>query len=225
MSVATPPPLTEQAEDIEAVWEVFLLIAVGVGLFVIALIAYSVYRHGRRSDDLPKQIHYNIPVEIAYTVIPLLVVAGLFVITFTSVRAIEDSDDEPDVTVDVTAFQWQWQFAYPDDDVTVTGVGTEYPELVLPAGRTVRFNLTAPDVIHSFWIPGFRYKRDMFPGETSVLQVDVNDRTGSFPASGVCAEFCGLDHHKMRFDVRVVTPDEFEAWLDERGAAGDERGG
>ena len=86
---------------------------------------------------------------------------------------------------------------------------------MLPAGATVQFDLTSIDVIHSFWIPGFRFKRDMFPGQTQTFQVDVGDRTGSWPDTGVCAEFCGLDHHKMRFSVRIVTPDEFQPWLQE----------
>ena len=83
----------------------------------------------------------------------------------------------------------------------------------------MRFDLTSIDVIHSFWIPGFRFKRDMFPGETTSFSVDVGSRTGEFPDSGVCAEFCGLDHHKMQFSVRVVTPDEFEQWLQEQADA------
>ena len=72
------------------------------------------------------------------------------------------------------------------------------------------------DVIHSFWIPGFRFKRDVFPGDDTSFQVDVGTTTGSWPDTGVCAEFCGLDHAYMRFDVTVLTPDEFDAWLAER---------
>lgn len=213
---ATPPPLTDQAEDVEAVWTVFLIGAVVVAAVVFALIAWSVVRHRRRDDALPEQVHYNIPAEVAYTVIPLLIVAGLFVITYVSLRAVDESDDDPDLTVDVTAFQWQWQFEYPASGVSSTGVGTRYPELVLPAERTVQFNLTSPDVLHSFWVPGFRYKRDVFPEETMSFQADIGTRTGYWENSGVCAEFCGLDHHQMRFSVRIVTPDEFEAWLEDR---------
>jgi cytochrome c oxidase subunit 2 len=116
----------------------------------------------------------------------------------------------------VTAFQWQWQFRYPESGVVVTGTELERPELALPAGASVRFDLTALDVIHSFWIPGFRYKRDMFPGEQSSFQVDVGSTTGSWPDTGVCAEFCGLDHATMRFDVSVLDPGEFAGWLEER---------
>ena len=89
------------------------------------------------------------------------------------------------------------------------------PELVLPAGASVQFDLTSRDVVHSFFITGFRFKRDMFPGQVQSFQVDIGERTGSWPDAGICAEFCGLDHHKMRFDVRIVPPDEFAEWAAE----------
>jgi cytochrome c oxidase subunit 2 len=102
--------------------------------------------------------------------------------------------------------------------VQVLGSEQVVPELVLPAGSSVEFQLTSLDVIHSFWIPGFRFKRDVFPGETTSFQVDVSERTGIFENTGVCAEFCGLDHHEMRFSVRIVTPEEFDRWLVEEAS-------
>jgi cytochrome c oxidase subunit 2 len=130
-----------------------------------------------------------------------------------TVDAIDDDDPDPDLVVDVIAFQWQWQFDYPDSSVSITGKLGENPELVLPASSTVRFDLTALDVIHSFWIPAFRFKRDMIPGTPGSFRVDVADVAGYYPNSGVCAEFCGLDHSSMRFSVRILPPDEFEQWL------------
>jgi cytochrome c oxidase subunit 2 len=209
---STPPPLTEQAADIDRVWDVFFVIALGVGALVAGLVAYVVIRYRRRDARLPRQVHENIPIEIAYTAVPLLVVGGLFGLTFVSVRAVDEIDDEVDLVVEVTAFQWQWEFDYPDSGTRVIGSPEVVPVLVLPAGSSVRFDLRAVDVIHSFWIPGFRYKRDMFPDQTQSFQVDVGERTGSFPGTGVCAEFCGLDHDKMQFSVRIVTPEEFAAW-------------
>ena len=154
--------------------------------------------------------------EIGYTVVPLLIVIVLFAVTFTSVRAIEDVDGDADLTVEVIGFQWQWRFNYPESGVAVVGTELERPELVLPAGATVQFDVTSIDVVHSFWIPGFRYKRDMFPGQVETFQVDITGDTGEYPNDGICAEFCGLDHTTMRFDVRIVTPDEFAQWLEER---------
>lgn len=211
-----PPPLTEQAEEIEGVWNVFLIGAVLVFLFVTVLVVVILIRFRRRTDRMPRQVRENIPFELTYTAVPLLIVLGLFVITFITVRSVDaesESDEPVDLVVDVTGFRWQWRFEYPESGVVVNGTPQEIPELVLPASTTIRFNLTSVDVIHSFWIPGFRYKRDMFPNEVGTIVVDMADRTGAWPAGGVCAEFCGLDHHKMFFDLRVVTPDEFAQWL------------
>jgi cytochrome c oxidase subunit 2 len=209
------PPLTEQAHDIEQIWDGVLIAAVVIGVLVIGLIVYVVFRYRRRDDRLPFQRRENIPIEVTYMVVPLLIVGALFGITFFSVRFIDEMEPDPDLTVDVTGFQWQWQFDYPDTGVRITGTDRLEPELVLPAGAKVQFDLTSIDVIHSFWIPGFRFKRDVFPGQTQTFQVDVGERTGSWPDSGVCAEFCGLDHAQMRFSVRIVTPDEFQSWLQE----------
>jgi len=210
------PPLTEQADDIERVWNGFLLAAVVLGVLVVGLILFIVARFRRRSSTLPRQVRENIPFELAYTIGPLLIVGALFAITFATVDAMAVEGDAPDVTVHVTGFQWQWQFDYEDSGVRVTGSDAGRPELVLPTGAEVRFDLTSVDVIHSFWIPGFRFKRDLFPGQTQSFQVDIGDTTGDFPDTGVCAEFCGLDHTSMRFDVRIVTPEEFAAWEQER---------
>jgi cytochrome c oxidase subunit II len=212
------PPLTDQAEDIDRIWNGFLAIAVGVAVLVVVLLAYVVIRHRRRSDALPRQVHEHNVIELIYTAVPLAIVIGLFAVTFVSVRAIDDLDDDPDLVVEVTGFQWQWQFDYPGSGARVVGSDEVIPELVLPAGQKVRFDLTSIDVIHSFWIPGFRFKRDMFPGEITSFQVDVDEHTGFFPGTGVCAEFCGLDHHKMQFSVRIVTAEEFTAWTQERAS-------
>ena len=207
-----PPLLTEQAEDIEQIWDAFFYIALGIGAIVVALLGWVILRYRHRDDVLPVQRHAHIPLEIGYTVVPLLIVVGLFAVTFGSVRAIDELGDDTDLVIEVTGFQWQWQFEYPESGVTVVGDETTDAELVLPAGASVRFEMTSVDVIHSFWIPAFRFKRDVIPGIVTRFEVDVGDSTGAFPGAGVCAEFCGLDHHKMGFDVRVVTADEFEAW-------------
>ncbi len=212
MRVALPPPLTEQAADIDRVWNGFLVGALVVGALVAALIAFVVVRYRRRSTALPHQIAEHVRLEIGYTIVPLLIVIGLFVVTFTTVNAIDETEDEVDLVVEVVAFQWQWQFTYPETGTVVVGTDAERPELVLPAGASVQFDLASRDVVHSFFITGFRFKRDVFPGQVQSFQVDIGERTGSWPDTGICAEFCGLDHHRMRFDVRIVSPDEFAEW-------------
>jgi cytochrome c oxidase subunit 2 len=213
-----PPPLTDQAEDIDRVWNLFWYLALGVVALVAVLIAVAVIRFRRRSSSLPRQRHQNIPIEIVYTAVPLLVIVGLFGITVYSTQAVDEVDDDVDLIVEVVGFQWQWQFTYPEAGVEVVGTDRVVPELVLPTGAAVRFDMTSLDVIHSFWIPGFRFKRDVFPRQTTTFQVDVSDREGFYENRGVCAEFCGLDHTTMRFSVRIVTPDEFDEWLAQKAA-------
>ncbi len=210
------PPLTSEAERVRDVWTLFLGLAAALGVLVIVLVVYCVIRFRKRDDTLPPQKHYNVPIEVIYTAVPLVIVIILFAITAVTVRTVNRVQAEaPDVTVDVLGFQWQWQFTYPDLGVTVTGTRDTQPELVLPSNSRVRFRLTSADVIHAFWIPGFRFKRDVIPGQEEVFDVEVLDRTGDFPNTGVCAEFCGVDHAYMRVDVRIVTPQEFQAWAGE----------
>ncbi|MEM9514620.1 MAG: cytochrome c oxidase subunit II [Actinomycetota bacterium] len=215
------PPVTSEADETEWVWDIYLYLAIGVAAFVALLVLYVVIRFRRRDGDgLPSQKQYNIPVELAYTIIPLLIIAALFAITVITVEAIEEIDDDPDLVVQVTAAQWQWQFAYPDSGVSVIGAGEEFPELVLPASSSVTFELQSLDVIHSFWITAFRFKRDMIPGSPGRFSVDIEDVAGYYPNAGVCAEYCGLAHGRMRFELRILEPDEFDAWIADQQAAG-----
>jgi cytochrome c oxidase subunit 2 len=215
------PPITEQADDIQRVWDLFLVLGLAVMVFVLFLVLYVVVRFRRRDDRLPPQKHYNIPLEIAYTLIPFVVIMGLVAITVVTVNALDDTDDDPDLVVHVTAFQWQWQFDYPESGVRVVGgADSEIPELVLPADSSVLFQLESLDVIHSFWITAFRFKRDVIPGRSTEFSVDLAaDSAGTYPNAGVCAEYCGLDHAKMQFSVLVLPPDEFDSWLAEHSTS------
>ena len=213
------PPITDQAVETEWVWDLFLYIAYGVLGFVVLLVLYVVVRFRRRDERLPRQKHYNIPLEVAYTLIPFVVVMGLFAVTFVTVRAIDETDPNPDLVVHVTAFQWQWEFEYPESGVTVVGgADTDIAELVLPANASVRFDMESLDVIHSFWVTAFRFKRDIIPGRMTSFSVDIGDDAGSYPNAGVCAEYCGLDHAKMQFSVTVLSPDDFAGWLEDNGS-------
>jgi cytochrome c oxidase subunit 2 len=189
-----------------------MITAACVGVFVIALILYSSLFHRRRDhDELPRQVRYNLPIEVLYTLVPTLIVAVLFY--FTAIRENDQdkfSDDPADLSINVVGFQWNWQFNYLDEGLSVTGRPGEFPELVLPVDTTVRFYETSPDVIHAFWVIPFLFKRDVVPGRTNSFQVHLT-HTGKF--DGKCTEFCGTDHSRMLFTLRVLPQADYDAWL------------
>ncbi len=211
-SFGAPSPATEQGREVYDLYRWFAAVATGVGVFVTVLLVYVVVRFRRRSDDtIPSQKPYNIPVEVFYTAVPLVIVSVLFVFSVRTEDRVSAESDQPDLVVDVTGFQWQWQFTYLDADRAITGSPEQgLPELVLPLGRTTRLELRTADVIHSFWVPDFLVKRDMIPGVDNAIDVTPT-AVGTF--DGVCAEYCGLDHGRMRFLVRVLPADEFDDWL------------
>ena len=213
-----PDPASEEGEQIRDLWQLFFVAAIVVAVIVWGLIAYVLVRYRRRNDDVPRQNPYNIPLEVTYTVVPLLVVAGLFGVTQAVQDDVTDVDADAPVVVEVVGFQWQWRFTYPDEGISLIGTPEAGPpELVLPVGETTRFELVAEDVVHSFWVPDFLEKRDLIPGLDNELDLTPT-RTGTFV--GRCAEFCGLQHWSMTFTVRVVERDEYDAWLEEaRGDA------
>lgn len=213
-----PEPKSTQGESIYSLWQGFFLASLAVAALVWGLIAYVAVRYRRRSEDIPGQNPYNIPIEVVYTVVPVLAVAVLFGFSWASELDVTESDPDAATRVDVVGFQWSWQFVYPDEGVTVTGGPGEPPELVLPVGEPSELTLRTDDVNHSFWVPDFLSKRDLIPGVDNSITVTPTE-TGSY--TGRCAEFCGLDHWRMYFSVRVVPADEFDSWLAEQAAGGD----
>ena len=186
---------------------------IGVGGVVVALLAITVVRDRRRRSQpagLPPQTRENVPLEIAYTLVPLVIVAVLFAVTLRAEGPVTRLSASPGLRVEATAFQWGWRFAYPAQEVTVVGDSNDPPTLVLPVDVTTRLVLASPDVIHSFFVPAFFAKRDLVPGLVNEIEVTPT-RTGRF--AGYCAEFCGLDHTRMTFDVEVVTEAEFERFV------------
>lgn len=211
---------TSQGREIEGVWIVFLWAGLAVAAIVYGLIVWSVVRYRRRpgDDDLPPQFRQNLPLELLYTAIPLLIVGGLFLLTFRAETAVErpGGGGEPVATVSVEAYDWSWRFTYEGTGVAVFGTPDDPPEAVLPAGETVRIRLTSDDVIHAFFVPDFLFKRDAIPGRTTEFDLSI-DEPGLY--RGLCAEFCGLNHWRMRFTIRAVPPLEFDAWLAEQESA------
>jgi cytochrome c oxidase subunit 2 len=216
-------------------WRILFATAVVLGVLVVGLIGWSVIRYRRRrpgggaglrgpnaGTGLGATFSENVPLELFYTAVPLVIVAVLFGITLGVQNRVTRLAAEPDVRVEVTGFQWGWRFHYLTEGVTVLGTSNEAPTMVLPVDATVRLVLLSPDVIHSFYVPEFLGKRDTVPGVENRIDVTTT-RTGRFP--GMCAEFCGLDHARMTFTVEVVRPEQFQAFVAEQRQQEEEQTG
>lgn len=219
--IGLPEPATEEAEVVESLWEGAWVAAWPVGVLVWGLIILSVILYSRRNrKDLPEQTAYNLPIEVLYTVAPLIMIFGLFWFTARDQTEILEISDEQTQTVNVVGFRWSWAFNYVDEDAYELGTPQQFPTLWLPVDEKVRFELTSPDVIHSFWVPDWLFKMDVIPGKLNQFEVTPN-KEGEF--AGKCAELCGVDHSRMLFNVKVVSRAEFDAHiaeLKERGQSG-----
>ena len=225
-----PEAATEQAPHIGNLWIGTWIAAGTIGFAVWGLIGWAVLRYRSDHNDMPKQNRYNLPMEIFYTVAPFVVIGVLFYYTILAQDTVQKNPD-PDLTVDVVGQKWSWTFNYEAADVA--GVGTDVweagtinvaPTLYLPVNKTVRFNLSSPDVNHSFWVPSFYEKLDVIPGRDNHFTVTPN-REGVY--AGKCAELCGTYHFAMRFEVHVVSEAEYEAHLKtlvDRGQTGKIKG-
>ena len=200
-----------------SLWQGAWIAAGVVGVFTLILILWPVFFHRKKDENFPKQTQYNIPVEVAYTIIPFIIVAVLFY--FTAQRESRIVKISPDAQVshfiDVKVIQWSWQFNYKDagdyKSATVTGTPAQPPTLYLPLGENVRFTLTANDVVHGFWIPAFMIQMQNLPGVTNQLEFSAN-KLGTFP--GRCNILCGRNHSQMLFTVKVVTPTEYQTYIE-----------
>ncbi len=215
-----PVPVTQQGKAVVSLWQGSWVAALAVGFLVWGLILWAVIFHRKRTDRPPRQVRYNLPIEMLYTVVPFIMVGVLFFFTARDENYIDKLPAHPDVVVTVVGYQWSWQFQYPQYKVpnSPTGVVTEngepwpgrLPVLEIPTNETVRFNLVSTDVIHSFWIVPFEFKRDVIPGHPNHFEV-TPIRTGTF--IGHCTELCGVYHSRMLFTVKIVTAAQFHQWI------------
>jgi cytochrome c oxidase subunit 2 len=228
------PPQTKQGALIVDLWQGSWVAAIATGAVVWGLIIWAVIFHRKRSDRVPHQVRYNLPIEMLYTILPFVMVGVLFFYTAKDENSIDKLSAHPAVTVDVTGFQWSWAFLYPQYKVKDSAAlcqggsavcelgpswngqtgksanGNKLPLLEIPENETVRFNLVSVDVIHSFWVIPFEFKRDVVPGHPNHFEVTATS-TGS--SIGRCSELCGLYHSRMLFRVKIVTPAQFNTWI------------
>jgi cytochrome c oxidase subunit 2 len=188
-----------------------------VGVLVWGLIGWVSVRYMSHDNRMPRQGRYNLPMEIMYTIAPFIIVGVLFYYTILAQNAIIKKDPDPDVTIDVVGQKWSWTFNYKSasdpavgQDVWNAGTINATPDLYLPVNKVVHFNLSSPDVIHSFWIPSFYEKLDVIPGRKNNFFVTPN-KMGDF--RGKCAELCGTYHSTMLFNVHIVSEQDYQAYL------------
>jgi cytochrome c oxidase subunit II len=220
-----PEGVTPQAENMRTLWTWSAIAALVVGFITWGAMFWAMIFHRKRKgdDDVPpRQTQYNLPVEIVFTVVPTIIVAVLFAFTVQVQNNVNDLDDPADLNVDIIAFQWNWEFVYPETrtptgaPITTIGTADTIPLLVLPTDRVITFTQRSNDVIHSFFVPEFLFKRDVFPApekndQQNVWRIERIDREGAFV--GRCAELCGAYHAVMNFEVRALAPPLFDRYV------------
>ncbi|MER7166016.1 cytochrome c oxidase subunit II [Micromonospora sp. NPDC000207] len=211
--------ITPESQRMYDLWIASCIAALAVGVFVWGLIFWCVVRYRKRGNTLPVQTRYNLPMEFLYTIAPILIVSVLFYYTAIVQTDVNRESENPDVTVEVVAFKWNWQFNYRDGQgveantvASTLGTSEVIPVLVLPTQRSIRFEETSRDVIHSFWVPEMLFKRDVFPGNVrNTFEVSELRTEGAYV--GRCAELCGSYHAFMNFELRVVSPERYDQFL------------
>jgi cytochrome c oxidase subunit 2 len=226
---------TGQGHDEYLLYAGTFIAAIVVGVITAALIVWSIVRYRRRSDDIPRQFQYHFGLEVAYTVIPVIIVLILFGFTVWTENNIDDVAAHPAQIIDVNAFQWGWQFTYAGKHVSVEGETLNDPDpvglngaacapanhcygpgLIVPTGETVRIYLRSKDTIHGFYVPEFNFSRYAQPGVLNTFDLTVQ-HTGIYRAQ--CTQFCGLFHSDMFFHVVALPPAQFQAWLSSQQSA------
>jgi cytochrome c oxidase subunit 2 len=224
------PPTTDRTEMVSGLWVNSWIVLLGVGVVTWGLMLWAViaYRRRKGQTGLPVQLRYNMPIEIFYTIVPLILVVGFFAFTARDQNILETQYEDPEVSITAYGKQWAWDFQYNGDEednsdaVWSMGVQAEpeadgtvdqaaLPTLYLPVDKTVQIELQSRDVIHSFWVIDFLYKKDMYLGRDNYWSFTPT-REGTY--AGKCAELCGEYHSAMLFNVEVVSEAEYEEYLD-----------
>jgi cytochrome c oxidase subunit 2 len=228
--------VTQQSVDHFDLHMIVLWICVVIGIGVFTVMFTSIVLHRKSRGHEAAKFNHSTKAEIIWTIIPVLILVVMAVPATTALVRMEDSSGA-EMTVKITGFQWRWKYEYLDEDISFissldptsnaarqlnSGVAPESVEnyllnvdhpLVLPVGRKIKFLITADDVIHSWWVPAFGWKRDAIPGFVNEAWTNI-EKPGTY--RGQCAELCGKDHGFMPIVVIALAEDEFESWVSEQ---------
>lgn len=223
-------PASSSAERIYEFHNMLLWIITAITLFVLALLVYVVVRFNKKANPVPSKTTHNLPLEIVWTVIPVVI---LIIIAVPSFKLLYYTDrvENPDMTIKVTGYQWYWGYEYPDHgginfmsymipdseidpaQGQVRLLSTDAP-VVLPVGKNIQVNITAADVLHSWAVPALGVKMDSVPGRLNSTWFRIN-RPGVY--FGQCSELCGKDHAYMPIEIHAVSEEEFHEWVIAQG--------
>jgi len=204
----TLDPHSDLGREIDFLWDRLLLLGTIVFVLVEGALVYVVFRYRRRENQgTPPQTHGSTKLEIAWTLIPAVILVFIAVPTVRTIFITQAPAPSGSLNIDVTGHQWWWEFRYPEYGVTTAN------EIYLPAGRTVNFRLRSADVIHSFWTPQLGGKRDVVTNRTNYMWYTPDSSISSNVWNGFCVEYCGASHANMRFRVFTVTPQQFDSWV------------
>ena len=227
------PGVTEISHKVYDLHMMIFWICVVVCLGVFAVLIYSIFTHRKSKGAVPATFHESTTVEIIWTTIPFLILVGMAVPATTTLLALEDTRD-PDMSIQVTGYQWKWKYDYLDEDISFfSALSTPRDQIegaaeksenyllevdnpvVVPINKKIRFLVTSNDVIHSWWVPQLAIKKDAIPGRINEAWFRAAE-TGTF--RGQCAELCGRGHAYMPIVVKVLEPEQFDAWLADQKA-------
>ncbi|HEY0260328.1 MAG TPA: cytochrome c oxidase subunit II [Lacisediminihabitans sp.] len=224
------PGITNHTDGVTGLWVTSWIVLLGVGIITWGLVIWAaiVYRRRKGQTGLPVQMRYNLPIEIFYTIVPLILVLGFFAFTAKEQNSIEQPTKNPDVKIEVYGKRWAWDFNYDNVGPGKKGVyspgiqaqelekgdgsidESKIPVLYLPLNKSIQIKIESRDVDHSFWIVDFLYKKDNIPGKDNYMYFTPT-KLGTY--QGKCAELCGDYHSEMLFKVKVVRQSVYDNYI------------
>ena len=222
ITTATSLAIETNSEDFQGLFTLYTAVGIAICVLVLGTIGYAIVRYRHRDGAAPRDVRGLKPLEAIWVGVVAAIVVVLVVASFRTESRVDAVSSDPAQTVHILAFQWGWRFTYPGTGVSMTGDGDNPPTLVVPADETVRFSIRSRDVIHSLYVPELRFKRDAFPDRSSEFDLVFDPGVTTV---GHCAEFCGLGHDNMDFQVVSMSPPDFQRWLRSHERAASSGGG